>query len=210
MGRGQRSKMFEGEERWSRNCGSGIGLANHKNIYKDATLCGNWCEQLYGRTMEAPSSACEYSSVTMRDFDRKPIDPERQRGSSNVEAVPYELLFGHGEELYGETRAGHTLASISDLQFTKPELDKPKAHELLWLGDKANNLNMPTIVGARQTLLEENKKRWEDELEDTSSTSVTRDNFRDPKEQPVMHFKTEPRKPRANYLGRTLAAPHLT
>merc|ERR1712205_264800 len=26
--------MFEGEERWSRNCGSGIGLSNYKNIFE--------------------------------------------------------------------------------------------------------------------------------------------------------------------------------
>ncbi len=43
--------MFEGEERWSRNCGSGIGLTSYKNIYRDNTLCGNWLEQLYGNEL---------------------------------------------------------------------------------------------------------------------------------------------------------------
>ena len=40
--------MFEGEERWSRNCGSGIGLSNYKNVYRDNILCGNWQEDQYG------------------------------------------------------------------------------------------------------------------------------------------------------------------
>jgi len=40
--------MFEGEERWSRNCGSGIGLSNYKNVFRDNILCGNWQEDQYG------------------------------------------------------------------------------------------------------------------------------------------------------------------
>ena len=43
--------MFEGEERWSRNCGSGIGLSNYKNVYRDNILVGNWQEDLYGNKL---------------------------------------------------------------------------------------------------------------------------------------------------------------
>jgi hypothetical protein len=43
--------MFEGEERWSRNCGSGIGLSNYKNVFRDNILCGNWQEDQYGKIL---------------------------------------------------------------------------------------------------------------------------------------------------------------
>merc|ERR1711865_686601 len=160
MGEAQHTAMFEGEERWSRNCGSGIGLTNYKNVYRDNTLCGNWLEQLHGNeilrdTTDEPPASAHYLSVTMKDFDRKPIDPERQRGGSNVESMPYDLLFGHGEERYGETKASNAEASVSNMQYTKPDWDKLKAHEMLWMGEKANDLSMPSIVGSRQELLED-------------------------------------------------------
>ena len=119
--------MFEGEERWSRNCGSGIGLSNYKNVFRDDILVGNWQEDLYGNrinpdnssavsascttcsTTVDPLSGCmfvlsrslfcgdlavvlrcggqeqqsgHYLSVTMNDFDRKGMDPDRQRGTT--------------------------------------------------------------------------------------------------------------------------------
>ena len=43
--------MFEGEERWSRNAGSGIGLSNYKNVYRDNILVGNWQEDQYGKIL---------------------------------------------------------------------------------------------------------------------------------------------------------------
>eukprot|EP00657_Telonema_sp_P-1_P010114 TRINITY_DN4405_c0_g1_i1.p1 TRINITY_DN4405_c0_g1~~TRINITY_DN4405_c0_g1_i1.p1 ORF type:complete len:165 (+),score=40.33 TRINITY_DN4405_c0_g1_i1:178-672(+) len=143
--------MFEGEERWSRNCGSGIGLTNYKNVYKDNTLVGNWCEQLYGESIlrdasNDPPAPDHYASVTMSDYSRKPLDPDRQRGGCNIESMPYELLFGHGEELYGETKRLRAEASMSDLQFTKPTWDKPKAHEVTWVGEKTHDLNIPSVT----------------------------------------------------------------
>merc|ERR1719149_612629 len=111
--------MFEGEERWSRNCGSGIGLSNYKNVFRDDILVGNWQEDLYGNrinpdTTHAEQEPAHYLSATMNDFDRKQIDPDRARGGSNVESMPYELLFGHGQELYGDTRAANADASVSE------------------------------------------------------------------------------------------------
>jgi len=208
--------MFEGEERWSRNCGSGIGLSNYKNVYRDNILCGNWQEELYGNRIlrdatADPQPPDQYLSVTTSDFDRKPIDPERQRGGCNVEGMSYEQLFGHGEELYGETKASNAEASVSEVHFNKPDWEKRKAHEMLWMGDKANDLTMPAITGSRRGLLDEKKAQWHEEVtKDVHGTSVTSENFRDPKEQPVMHFTSAPRRPRANYLGRTLAAPHVS
>ena len=207
--------MFEGEERWSRNCGSGIGLSNYKNVFRDDILVGNWQEDLYGNRINPDNTHAEqepahYLSVTMNDFDRKQIDPDRARGGSNVESMPYELLFGHGQELYGDTRAANADASVSELHFTKPEFDKRKAHEMLWLGEKANDVTMPAIAGARQDLLQAKRDQWHEEVtKDVHSSSVSTDTFKDPKDQPLMHFKTEPRRARANMLGRTLAAPHV-
>merc|ERR1712195_430383 len=184
--------MFEGEERWSRNCGSGIGLSNYKNVFRDDILVGNWQEDLYGNrinpdTTHAEQEPAHYLSVTMNDFDRKQIDPDRARGGSNVESMPYELLFGHGQELYGDTRAANADASVSELHFTKP-----------------------AIAGARQDLLQAKRDQWHEEVtKDVHSSSVSTDTFKDPKDQPLMHFKTEPRRARANMLGRTLAAPHV-
>ena len=66
--------MFEGEERWSRNCGSGIGLSNYKNIYRDDILVGNWQEDLYGNRINpdnttavtAPRTICVLFSLLSR------------------------------------------------------------------------------------------------------------------------------------------------
>merc|ERR1712195_430382 len=84
--------MFEGEERWSRNCGSGIGLSNYKNVFRDDILVGNWQEDLYGNrinpdTTHAEQEPAHYLSVTMNDFDRKQIDPDRARGGSREHAI---------------------------------------------------------------------------------------------------------------------------
>merc|ERR1712028_199640 len=149
--------MFEGEERWSRNCGSGIGLSNYKNVFRDDILVGNWQEDLYGNrinpdTTHAEQEPAHYLSVTMNDFDRKQIDPDRARGGSNVESMPYEL------------------------HFTKHEFDKRKAHEMLWLGEKANDVTMPAIAGARQDLLQAKRDQWHEEVtKDVHSSSVSTD-----------------------------------
>merc|ERR1711959_359966 len=86
-----RVAMFEGEERWSRNCGSGIGLSNYKNIFRDGALVGNWQEDLYGNELpdrtQQGQEAEMYTSTTMADYERPPMD-ELQRGASSVESVP--------------------------------------------------------------------------------------------------------------------------
>merc|ERR1712100_126655 len=129
-----------------------------------------------------------YLSQTTKDFVRKPLDPERQRGGSNEESMPYELLFGHGEELYGETRASNAEGSVSEMHFAKPDWDKRKAHEMLWLGEKANDVTMPAIKGSRDDLWQKKKEHWDAEVNtDVHSTSVTHTNFNDPKDKPLMH-----------------------
>jgi len=199
----------------SRNCGSGVGLSNYKNVFRDDILVGNWQEDLYGnRILPDASNAApdpdHYLSIAMNDYERPAMDPDRARGGSNIESMPYELLFGHGEELYGDTRNSNADASVSEMHYTKPNFDKRKAHEMLWLGEKANDVTMPAIGGARQDLLQAKKAQWHEEVtKNVHSTSVSRDVFKDPKDQPLMHFKTEPRQARANMLGRTLAAPHV-
>jgi len=204
--------MFEGEERWSRNCGSGIGLSNYKNIFRDGALVGNWQEDLYGNELpdrtQQGQEAEMYTSTTMADYERPPMD-ELQRGASSVESVPYEMLFGHGKMLHGETRASNAEASMSEIHYTKPNWEKRAAHTMGWVGEKDNDLTMPAIAHSRQHLLEAKRAAWEDEVtRDVHGTSVSREQFKNPSDQPLQYFKSEPRKPRANYLGRTIGGVH--
>jgi len=205
--------MFEGEERWSRNCGSGIGLSNYKNVYRDGIGVGNWQEDLFGRELQdrthEPQAEDAYQSTTMADYDRQSMEG-LERGSSGVEALPAEMLFGHGKMAYGETRASNAEASMSEIHFTKPTWEKRPAHNMAWIGEKENDLTMPAITQPRRHLLEEKSAKWDHEVTcDVHGTSLSREQFIDPKEQPLQHFKSEARKPRANLLGRTLGSSHL-
>jgi len=205
--------MFEGEERWSRNAGSGIGLSNYKNIFRDGTLCGNWQEDQYGRELRDTTNDAQrldmYHTTTMRDFERQPMDG-LERGSSGVESLPAEMLFGHGQMSYGETRASNAGAGMAEIHYTKPTWEKRPAHSMAWVGEKDNDLTMPAISDPRRHLLAEKRLIWEHQVNcDVHGTSLSRDHYKDPKEQPLMHFKTEARKPRANFLGKTLGSSHL-
>merc|ERR1711988_473817 len=206
--------MFEGEERWSRNCGSGIGLSNYKNVFRDGCRVGNWQEDKYG--LELPDQTHQavdvdmYNTTCAEDYDRKSMDG-LERGASNVESLPYEMLFGHGKMEHGETHASNAEASLSEIHYTKPTWEKRSAHSMAWVGEKENDLTMPAISHPRRHLLEEKKAKWNHEVTcDVHGTSLSREHFKDPKEQPLLHFQSEPRKPRANLLGRTLGSSHLT
>merc|ERR1712072_1320483 len=149
-----------------------------------------------------------YDTTTMMDYTRKPIDLER--GSSNVESLPYDMLFGHGRMEMGDTKASNAEASMMEIQYTKPTWEKRAAHAMAWVGEKDNDLTMPAIADPRRHLLEDKKKKWNHEVSfNVHKTSMSHDQYRNPTEQPLQHFKSEPRKPRANYLGKTLGAVHL-
>lgn len=204
--------MFEGEERWSRNCGSGIGLSNYKNVFRDNILCGNWQEDQYGKilvdTTSNPQPPNMYKTTTMSDYDRQPMN-NLERGASGVESLPYEMLFGHGKMGQGETRASNAEASMSEMHYTKPQWEKRAAHSMAWVGEKDNDLTMPAITGVRRHLHAEKQAAWDHEVTcDVHGTSMSREQFRDPKEQPCMQFTSEPRKARATTLGKTLTSSH--
>merc|ERR1712070_591899 len=206
-------RMFEGEERWSRACSNGIGLSNYKNVYRDGAKVGNWQEDLFGHEMHDKTlTAVEpdhFMSTAQGSYDRKPMD-NLERGSSGVESVPYEMLFGHGKVQQGEARASNAEASMSEMHFTKPVWEKRAAHSMAWVGEKDNDLTMPAISNARQNKLIEKRAQWNFEVTcDVHGTSVSREQFKDPKDQPLQHFTSEPRKPRANLMGRQLGSTHL-
>ena len=48
------------------------------------------------------------------------------------------------QELYGDTRNSNADASVSEMHYTTPHFDKRKAHEMLWMGDKANDVTSIT------------------------------------------------------------------
>merc|ERR1712070_1048816 len=182
MGRLGKQAMFEGEERWSRNCGSGIGLSNYKNVFQDGIRVGNWQEDLYGYELpdrtNAPQDADMYQSTTMMGFQRQSME-NLERGSSGVESLPAEMLFGHGKMAQGETRASNAEASMSEIHYTKPAWEKRAAHTMGWVGEKDNDLTMPAIAHSRQHLLEAKRAAWEDEVtRDVHGTSVSREQFK--------------------------------
>ena len=91
--------MFEGEERWSRACSNGIGLSNYKNVFRDGARVGNWQEDQYGKMMQdktsLPTIPNQFATTSSMAYVRK--EAERVNGSSGVESVPYQMLFGHGK-----------------------------------------------------------------------------------------------------------------
>lgn len=150
-----------------------------------------------------------FFSTSQYSFDRKPMD-DLERGSAGVESVPYEMLFGHGKVNQAEARASNAEASMSEIHYTKPNFDKRAAHAMAWVGEKDNDLTMPAISQPRRDLLKEKQAKWNHEVTcDVHGTSVSSSQFKDPNEQPLQHFKSEPRKPRANLLGRSLGSSHL-
>merc|ERR1712232_484665 len=151
-----------------------------------------------------------FESTMQQSFDRKPMD-NLERGSNGVESVPYEMLFGHGKVNLGDAKASNAEASMSEMHYTKPEWEKRAAHCMARVGEKDNDLTMPAITHGRQDLLQEKKEKWNHEVTfDVHSTSVSHEQYSDPnKEQPLKHFQSEPRKPRANLLGRSLSSSHL-
>ena len=48
-------------EHWSRFCGSGIGLSNHKNQYTTGVLIANWSENEAGKDLKETSDLIEAS-----------------------------------------------------------------------------------------------------------------------------------------------------
>ena len=70
---------------------------------------------------------------------------------------------------------------------------------------------MPAIKGSRQYLVEEKQRQWEHEVTcDVHGTSMSREQFKNPTEQTtgVINVTSDPRKARANVLGKTLTSVH--
>ena len=53
-----------------------------------------------------------YRTTTMTDFIRQPMD-NLERGSSGVESLPYEMLFGHGKVPFSQIKL--TIVSLLGL-----------------------------------------------------------------------------------------------
>lgn len=143
-------------ERWSRGCGTGIGLSGHTNQYRLEVLIENWVEislwkaaHLAGAKIVGAPGAVVDGTTTMQasytDAGKTGMDlmklSERQDLEPPTSDVEKEHLFHHG--LAGQPTADCD-ATLNSLAYADPAAGpKQKVHQVLWAGSKFNDSNVP-------------------------------------------------------------------
>mmetsp|Transcript_28788 Transcript_28788/g.94077 ORF Transcript_28788/g.94077 Transcript_28788/m.94077 type:complete len:239 (-) Transcript_28788:123-839(-) len=147
-------------DRWSRGCGTGIGLSGHKNQYRLGVTIENWVEDsasatdyvagkthLYGEfgakfqgattTSESYTADGKMGMNLVELSDRQDLEVTQERIG-----LPKEHMFQHS--LSGPTSSLYD-ATLSSLAFADPAAAKKKqVHCNLWAGSKFNDAYVPT------------------------------------------------------------------
>jgi len=155
-------------DHWSRFCGTGIGLSNHKNQYTTGTLIGNWSENEAGNSIRETTneSALKFTATTT---NRDHYQVREGESASRIDPpidVERNLLFGHGEyRTYN--------ATMYDLGYAHPKAAMPEKRTIdkfLWTGSKHNDLNVPGDLQGSTAKLDAAARRWSSErAHDTSN-----------------------------------------
>ena len=154
-------------QRWSRGCGSGIGLSGHKNQYRLGVGIDNWVEDfhakednqlgksMYGKHIpfsEYGSSTTMKASFTSEGKLGEDIIPERKDIACWVEPVSQENLFKHGPG-----KQSCYFVTLNELSYKDPskifkQPETKKVNECIWTGQKALDGAVP-MTGTRENLL---------------------------------------------------------
>jgi len=164
-------------ERWSRGCGTGVGLSGHKNQYRQGVTIENWVEDdhaksdaLHGNNLFGEHGAALNGVTTMQaDFNEGgKIGMDLLENTSRVDLDYYkhkgqdiEHVFPHG--LQGKPN-GFYDTSLNQLTFAPPgETEKMKVHQYLWAGSKFNDAKVPH-GGEHPSLAEKKKAQAAEEM----------------------------------------------
>ena len=154
-------------QRWSRGCGSGIGLSGHKNQYRLGVGIDNWVEDfqakedtqggksMYGKHIsfsEYGSSTTMKASFTSEGKVGEDIIPERKDLAGWVQPVSQENLFKHGPGLQSSY-----FVTLNELAYKNPakiykQENTKKVNECIWTGCKALDGAVP-LTGSRENSL---------------------------------------------------------
>lgn len=154
-------------QRWSRGCGSGIGLSGHKNQYRLGVGIDNWVEDfqakedtqggksMYGKHIpfsEYGSSTTMKASFTSEGKLGEDIIPERKDLVGWVKPVSSENLFKHGPGLQKTY-----FVTLNELAYKDPakifkQPETKKVNECIWTGSKALDGAVPH-TGSRDNSL---------------------------------------------------------
>ena len=145
-------------QRWSRGCGSGIGLSGHKNQYRLGVGIDNWVEDfqakvnteegrsMYGKHIpfsEYGSATTMKNSFTAEGKYGEEIIPERKDVAGWVQPVSQENLFKHGQ---GAQQS--YFVTLNELAYKDPAkmFENPgekSVNECIWTGSKARDSKVP-------------------------------------------------------------------
>ena len=152
-------------QRWSRGCGSGIGLSGHKNQYRLGVGIDNWVEDfqakvdtqggksMYGKHInfsEYGSSTTMKNSFTADGKFGEDIIPERKDVAGWVQPVSQENLFKHGPGLQSSY-----FVTLNELAYKDPakvfqDPQEKSVNECIWTGSKALDSKVPLTSSREQ------------------------------------------------------------
>ncbi|QDZ22353.1 hypothetical protein HOP50_07g48920 [Chloropicon primus] len=178
-------------QRWSRGCGSGIGLSGHKNQYRLGVGIDNWVEDfqakedtqggksMYGKHIpfsEYGSSTTMKASFTSEGKLGEDIIPERKDVAGWVQPVSQENLFKHGPGLHSSY-----FVTLNELAYNNPakifkQPESKKVNECIWTGSKALDRAVP-MTGNRENSLTMTKTAGKSTSQDKSYTTESKGAF---------------------------------
>mmetsp|Transcript_26655 Transcript_26655/g.32371 ORF Transcript_26655/g.32371 Transcript_26655/m.32371 type:complete len:237 (-) Transcript_26655:346-1056(-) len=149
--------MAYSSERWSRGCGTGIGLSGHKNQYRLGVSIENWVEDSYSKSdtvvgentlWGAPAKAMDGSSTYTNSFDNdEKSGPGILSIADRQDLQAYQgtgkgHMFSHGFDPSAYEKATH-YATVNSLVHGEPHANVPKVSQNLWAGSKFNDSKVP-------------------------------------------------------------------
>mmetsp|Transcript_10096 Transcript_10096/g.19034 ORF Transcript_10096/g.19034 Transcript_10096/m.19034 type:complete len:246 (+) Transcript_10096:166-903(+) len=197
--------MAYSSERWSRGCGTGIGLSSAKNQYRLGVTIDNWVEEdcalqedaFQGKTgtlwttpgvpplhqtthQTSFTSQGTFGPQIMVDADRKDLQA--------TDATQFYHKFAHGMDPAVYKNLEH-FGSLNSLTFCTPAADKTKVQANLFHGSKFNDHTVPQNVGTGE-LVAARKKRLEEEKASSVYTTTNKLYFGKSAEQAKEIFET--------------------
>eukprot|EP00959_Pyramimonas_sp_CCMP1952_P129492 2707804-Pyramimonas_sp.AAC.1 len=150
--------MAYSSERWSRGCGTGIGISSHKNEYRLGVTIDNWVEDEYSQKskMARQDSLLKSQGLGFNDSTTNTIcfNAEEKYGKSilpNCErkdgraGTEHYHKFAHGLDPATYKDITHW-ASLNSLTMAPPAAGASKVTANIFLGGKLNDAKVPTNV----------------------------------------------------------------
>mmetsp|Transcript_19666 Transcript_19666/g.33060 ORF Transcript_19666/g.33060 Transcript_19666/m.33060 type:complete len:238 (-) Transcript_19666:409-1122(-) len=160
--------MAYSSERWSRGCGTGVGLSSHKNQYRLGVAIENWVEDEYSRMAKQArddsllkSQGVGFNEATTNSLSFSGEEKWGRHIMANCEradglqGTDHYHKFAHGMDPGTYKDITHW-ATMNQLVMQQPAKGNTKVTQNIFLGGKQNDYKVPT--NAVKTDLMERKK----------------------------------------------------